>query len=74
MKARHDIKGRIKICAFCKYWYDPTNAAISPVNPRSGLWEYDREAKCPCLKQANARNLRPSYAQGCDKYECKISD
>lgn len=73
MKARFYIKGRIKICAFCKYWHDPTNAAISPVNPRSGLWEYDREAKCPCLKQANSRNLRPSYFQSCDKYECKVN-
>ena len=21
-----------KICAFCKYWYDPTNSAIKPKN------------------------------------------
>lgn len=31
----------IKKCAFCKYWYDPTNSAISPRSPKINLWEYD---------------------------------
>ena len=74
MKAQHNVKGRIRICAFCKYWYDPTNSAIFPKFPQQGLWEYDREAKFPCLKNSNARNLKPSHANACDKFECKIPD
>ena len=30
-----------KRCAFCKYWYDPSNSAIKPVNPKNHSWEYD---------------------------------
>lgn len=74
MKTRHNVKGRIKICAFCKYWYDPTNSAISPSDPRMGIWEYDHDAKFPCLQNGNARNLKPSHTQACNKYECKIPD
>lgn len=34
-----------KKCAFCKYWYDPTNSAISPRSPKINLWEYDDKCK-----------------------------
>lgn len=34
-------------CAFCKYWYAPTNRAITPLKNR-GAWEYDTTIKCNC--------------------------
>lgn len=41
----------MKKCAFCKYWYDPTNSAISPKAPSVGLWEIkDINQKCLCTK------------------------
>ena len=40
-----------KKCALCKYWYDPTNSAITPVNPKIGIWEInDTDKKSKCLK------------------------
>lgn len=38
--------GRFHSCAFCKHWYDPTNAHISPVNPKVSLWKFDEKARC----------------------------
>lgn len=41
-----------KKCAFCKYWYDPTNSAIVPKSPAIGMWEIkDINQKCMCLKK-----------------------
>ncbi len=41
-----------KKCAFCKYWYDPTNSAIAPKSPALGVWEIkDIKQKCMCLKK-----------------------
>ena len=51
---------QIKKCAFCKYWYDPTNSAIEPKSPAIGLWQIkDINQMCMCMKkniktQANA--------------------
>lgn len=43
---------RVKKCAFCKYWYDPINSAISPKSPKIGLWEIkDVNQKCICTKK-----------------------
>ncbi len=42
----------INKCAFCKYWYDPTNSAIAPRSPAIGLWEIkDVNQKCLCTKK-----------------------
>ncbi len=64
-----NINGRIRVCAFCKFWYDPTNSAIRPKNPRMGHWEYDYEAKNVCTK-TNQTHLGGKMA--CSDYECKI--
>lgn len=70
MKSSFNVKGERKACAFCKYWYDPTNSAISPVNPLSGMWEYDPAAKSYCtIHQGPAIALANNR---CPKYECKI--
>jgi hypothetical protein len=43
---------QIKKCAFCKYWYDPTNSVITPKSPAIGLWEIkDVNQKSMCLKK-----------------------
>ena len=58
----------IKKCAFCKYWYDPTNSAIKPKDPRAGFWEFDERAKKMCL----TRNIEMTAYENCHKYEGKI--
>lgn len=59
----------MKKCAFCKYWYDPTNSGILPKSSIIGLWEIkDTNQKCICLN----KNI-PMPANGfCNDYECKI--
>lgn len=57
-----------RICAFCKNWYDPANAAISPVSPSAGVWEYDRGASNMCLKT----NLKKQSIASCSKFELKV--
>lgn len=71
MRCSFNVKGNQKICAFCKYWYDPGDKAITPINPQMGAWEYDREAKRVCLKH-NSPNQHAAYAFACSDYECRI--
>ena len=57
-----------RLCAFCKYWYDPVNAHIKPRQPQGGFWEYDPNAVNVCQlwglkKRANA---------SCPKFEAKV--
>lgn len=58
----------IKKCAFCKYWYDPTNSAILPRSPKINLWEYDEKAKAKCIH----KNYEMKASAFCGNYECKI--
>ena len=58
----------IKKCAFCKYWYDPTNSAISPRTPQINSWSYDEKAKAKCL----LKNYDTKASSFCGKYECKL--
>lgn len=57
-----------KKCAFCKYWYDPTNSAISPRSPRINLWEYNEKCKNKCLK----KNFETAASAFCGSYVCKL--
>jgi hypothetical protein len=57
-----------KICAFCKYWYDPTNQHIKPKNPMGGFWEFDDKAVCKCLMLSLPKRANAS----CPKYEAKV--
>ena len=44
----------IKKCAFCKFWYDPTNSAIKPVKNNPRCWRYTIGEKKLCrLKNSN---------------------
>ena len=55
-------------CAFCKHWYDPTNAAIQPRNIKAGMWDYDDKAENPCQKTGFKR--RASLT--CKDFVCKV--
>ena len=57
-----------KYCAFCKYWYDPTNMYISPKSPRQQIWEYDYLAKCKCMKKSR----ETKGGETCSNFQCKI--
>ena len=59
-----------KRCAYCKYWYDPTNSAIAPKAPTINLWEIkDINQKAMCLK----KNIQmPANAFCSYGYECKL--
>ena len=65
---RINVRGNAgRKCAFCKYWYDPTNAYINPRNPRMNLWELDSNATCICIQ----KNIKLPASSVCSKYECK---
>ena len=55
-------------CAFCKYWYDPTNQYIKPQDPKHNLWKFEQTAKCLCLKC----NLTKGAGMWCNQFENKI--
>jgi len=59
---------KVKKCAFCKNWYDPTNGCIRPRVPQAGTWEYDEKAMRKCLLLGYDRNADAF----CKDYVCKI--
>ena len=64
-KAATNINGT-RICAFCKYWWDPACKYIMPyINAQ---WYYDNTAKCRCIK----RNVDMPAHGSCGYYRCKI--
>lgn len=71
MKRSVNIKlNRVRKCAFCKYWYDPTNSAIEPKFPKQGVWLYEDSAQSKCLK---SNQIRASFSV-CSKFETKMGD
>ena len=55
-----------KICAFCKYWWDPACKYIMPhLNTQ---WYYDNTARCRCIK----RNVDMPAHSSFGYYRCKI--
>lgn len=65
------IKGStgMRKCAFCRYYYDPTNEAISPKRGTRDVWEYKTKIAKPCQKKAN-RNVESQAT--CPWFECKL--
>lgn len=55
------------ICAFCRFWYDPTNSAIAPEKGR-GFWLYDDQAMKKCTKM----NVPKASWCRCSDYQCKV--
>lgn len=43
----------VKRCAFCRYWYDPTNSAIQPKAPNINLWTIvdEKRSKTECAEK-----------------------
>lgn len=64
-----NAKSNMKFCAFCKYWNDPTNFAISPKAPQIGLWEFDSRVENMCLKWGTKKK---GNMPGCVHYSCKL--
>lgn len=58
----------VKKCATCKFWYDPSNSAVSPREPDINLWMIDDKCKNMCLK----KNYDMSADAFCGKHECKL--
>lgn len=56
-------------CAFCKYWYDPANSAISPKAPNINLWNVDDKCKNMCLKT----NIEKKATATCSRFELKLA-
>lgn len=59
--------GTIKRCAFCKYWYDPTNTAISPTFGK-GKWLYETGIKNKCMQ----KNVITPSTNTCPKFDLKF--
>jgi hypothetical protein len=57
-----------RLCAFCKFWYDPTNAHIKPRNPMGGFWEYDAQAVSLC----QIWSLKKRSNASCPKFVAKM--
>ena len=55
-------------CAFCKYWNDPDNLAISPREPELGLWEFNRDMKSECEEKECIKMATDC----CMKFELKL--
>ena len=65
----HNVKNnRMGRCAFCKHWYDPTNAAIQPKAIKAGIWEFDEKAENLCQITGYKRKAFMT----CKDYECKV--
>ncbi len=56
-------------CAFCKHWYDPTNAHIYPHDAKHDMWKFDENARCKCL----LTNLEQPGGQNCGRFISKIN-
>lgn len=63
------FEGKLSIrkCAFCKYWWDSVNSAISPKGG-VGVWEYEPNIKKKC-RIWNQERIANST---CNKFECKL--
>ncbi len=59
-----------KKCAICKHWYDPTNSAITPKNPRLNMWIINNtNQKALCMK----RNYETTANAFCSRdFESKL--
>ena len=59
---------QIRRCAFCKHWYDPTNAALKMRDPAAGFWEYDPQMRSRC----SLKSIETVGMQACGKFEGKL--
>ncbi len=57
----------VRLCAFCKHWYDPANTFIRPLFGKD-RWEYDETAKALC----NIKKKEMKAFANCSEYEQKV--
>lgn len=62
------INSHMGRCAFCKHWYDPTNAAIRPKYIKAGMWEFDDKAENLC----DLTGYKRKSITTCKDYVCKV--
>lgn len=55
-----------RVCAFCKYWWDPCCKYIMPHTQTQ--WYYDSSVKCRCIKKGVDM---PAFSQ-CSMFRMKI--
>ena len=67
MMIAQENKASIRRCAFCKYWYDPANSAITPKGGY-GRWEINQDMK----KKCRMWNIEKKSWSVCKKFECKL--
>lgn len=67
MVVAQESNASIRRCAFCKYWYDPTNSAISPKGA-CGRWELNPNIKKICRMW----NIEKISWSTCKKFEFKL--
>ncbi len=60
---------KVKHCAFCKYWYDPSNKYIFPNSLDDFLWEFKPNVRRKCLK----KDVDTQGVDSCPDYKLKIS-
>ena len=59
---------KVRKCAFCKHWYDPTNSALEPAFGK-GMWRIEPSMKSKCL----LNNISKSATSApCYKFESKL--
>jgi len=68
MMQTFNVKSKSRLCAFCKYWHDPANTAITPQNVVGGFWQYDDQAWNVCKKNG----FKKRSGMSCMQYECKV--
>ncbi|MBQ7516620.1 MAG: hypothetical protein IJS96_10085 [Schwartzia sp.] len=68
MMKTFNVKHPSRLCAFCRYWYDPANAAIRPKSVVGGFWEYDDTVWNIC--QRTGQKMRSGMS--CKGYQCKV--
>lgn len=56
-----------RICAFCRFWYDPTNSAIKP--KMGNFFYFEETISKPCAKRDNLET--PAWSS-CGHFACKF--
>ena len=54
-----------RLCAFCKYWWDPACNYILPRNEQ--IWMFEPAAKCRCMK----KNMDTQAQSSCGMFRYK---
>ena len=60
-----------KVCAICKYWYNPANIGVIPTAfPERNIWRYDTSMRNICAK----KGCSMWASHSCKNFENKFSE